>query len=132
MHTRRAEAVRSKAVTTSATEEARRSSSSAPSRQVLVSRSTRQPIRPPLLGRGDEPVAQALSALTEGRDRVEAAALFRVSVRAVDDWWARWQAELDAETRRFFRRRLRRPHIVRGYFGGPHVRHTLDQSPLSF
>ncbi|MFE1383468.1 helix-turn-helix domain-containing protein [Streptomyces sp. NPDC058740] len=32
------------------------------------------------------------SALLEGRDRVEAAALFEVSVRAVDNWWARWQA----------------------------------------
>ncbi|MEU3050795.1 helix-turn-helix domain-containing protein [Streptomyces sp. NPDC006984] len=28
----------------------------------------------------------------EGRDRSEVAALFRVSVRAVDNWWARWQA----------------------------------------
>ncbi len=34
----------------------------------------------------------AVSALVEGRDRVEVAALFRVSVRAVDNWWARWQA----------------------------------------
>lgn len=32
------------------------------------------------------------SALVEGRDRVDAAALFKVSVRAVDTWWARWQA----------------------------------------
>ncbi|WP_446446979.1 IS630 family transposase [Streptomyces bacillaris] len=32
---------------------------------------------------------------------------------------ARDQAELAAETRRFFRRRQRQPHIVRGYFGGP-------------
>ncbi|MDX3078629.1 IS630 family transposase [Streptomyces sp. MI02-7b] len=28
----------------------------------------------------------------EGRGRSEVAALFRVSVRAVDNWWARWQA----------------------------------------
>ncbi|AJF69540.1 transposase [Streptomyces vietnamensis] len=35
---------------------------------------------------------------------------------------ARDQAELAAETRRFFHRRQRQPHIVRGYFGGPHVR----------
>ncbi|MFF3610086.1 helix-turn-helix domain-containing protein, partial [Streptomyces sp. NPDC002463] len=28
----------------------------------------------------------------EGRDRAEVAALFRASVRAVDNWWARWQA----------------------------------------
>lgn len=34
----------------------------------------------------------AVSALVEGRDRAEAAALFRVSVGAVDNWWARWQA----------------------------------------
>lgn len=33
----------------------------------------------------------AVSALTEGRDRVEVAALFRVSVKAVDNWWAKWQ-----------------------------------------
>ncbi|WP_329460877.1 IS630 family transposase [Streptomyces sp. NBC_01431] len=36
------------------------------------------------------------------------------------------QAELAAETRRFFRRRQRQPHIVRGYFHGPHVRYTLE------
>ncbi|KFF96862.1 transposase, partial [Streptomyces scabiei] len=35
---------------------------------------------------------------------------------------ARDQAQLAAETRRFFHRRQRQPHIVRGYFGGPHVR----------
>ncbi|MDV9202612.1 IS630 family transposase, partial [Streptomyces sp. Wh19] len=40
--------------------------------------------------------------------------------------------ELTAETRRFFHRRQRRPHIVRGYFGGPHVRYVLDENPLSF
>ncbi|MGG7568930.1 IS630 family transposase [Streptomyces sirii] len=34
----------------------------------------------------------AVSALVEGRDRVEVAALFRVSARAVDNWWAQWQA----------------------------------------
>ncbi|GHF77499.1 hypothetical protein GCM10017667_00990 [Streptomyces filamentosus] len=34
----------------------------------------------------------AVSAVVEGRDRPEAAALFRVSVRAVDNWWAKWQA----------------------------------------
>ncbi|MCY0963128.1 IS630 family transposase [Streptomyces sp. H27-H5] len=45
---------------------------------------------------------------------------------------ARNQAELAAETRRFFRRRQRQPHIVRGYFGGPHVRYVLDGNPLSF
>ncbi|WSY72407.1 helix-turn-helix domain containing protein [Streptomyces sp. NBC_00885] len=28
----------------------------------------------------------------EGRDRVEVAALFKVSARAVDNWWAKWQA----------------------------------------
>ncbi|WP_406725813.1 helix-turn-helix domain-containing protein [Streptomyces sp. GD-15H] len=34
----------------------------------------------------------AVSALVEGRGRSEVAALFRVSVRAVDKWWARWRA----------------------------------------
>ncbi|MFI9041494.1 IS630 family transposase [Streptomyces sp. NPDC053726] len=45
---------------------------------------------------------------------------------------ARNQAELAAETRRFFRRHQRQPHIVRGYFHGPHVRYTLSENPLSF
>jgi transposase len=45
---------------------------------------------------------------------------------------ARDQAQLAAETRRFFHRRQRQPHIVRGYFGGPHVRCTLEQNHLSF
>ncbi|MGY3676385.1 helix-turn-helix domain-containing protein [Streptomyces sp. TE33382] len=36
----------------------------------------------------------AVSALVEGRDRVEIAALFKVSVRAMDNWWAKWQAGL--------------------------------------
>ncbi|MGW1186355.1 IS630 family transposase [Streptomyces sp. NPDC002559] len=45
---------------------------------------------------------------------------------------ARVQAELAAETRRFFRRRQRQPHIVRGYFDGPHVRYALDENPMSF
>ncbi|MGW1848964.1 helix-turn-helix domain-containing protein [Streptomyces sp. NPDC001966] len=35
----------------------------------------------------------AVSALVQGRDRVEVAALFKVSVRAVDNWWAKWQAD---------------------------------------
>ncbi|MET8453669.1 IS630 family transposase [Streptomyces sp. NPDC005209] len=39
---------------------------------------------------------------------------------------ARDQAQLAAETRRFFHRRQRQPHIVRGYFGGPHVRYILE------
>ncbi|MFF9691110.1 helix-turn-helix domain-containing protein [Streptomyces sp. NPDC014623] len=33
----------------------------------------------------------AVSAPVEGRDRAEAAVLFKVSVRAVDTWWTRWQ-----------------------------------------
>ncbi|MFF7365759.1 helix-turn-helix domain-containing protein [Streptomyces sp. NPDC008125] len=33
----------------------------------------------------------AVSALVEDRARVEVAALFRVSVRAVDNWWTRRQ-----------------------------------------
>lgn len=45
---------------------------------------------------------------------------------------ARNQAELVAETRRFFRRRQRQPHNVRGYFGGSHVRNILDENPMSF
>ncbi|MGW1077633.1 IS630 family transposase [Streptomyces sp. NPDC002537] len=45
---------------------------------------------------------------------------------------ARNQYELAAETRRFFRRRQRQPHIVRGYFHGPHVRYVLDENPMSF
>ncbi|MEU0103743.1 IS630 family transposase [Streptomyces sp. NPDC006267] len=40
---------------------------------------------------------------------------------------ARNQSELAAETRRFFHRRQRQPHIVRGYFGGRHVRYTIDE-----
>ncbi|MFC5954259.1 IS630 family transposase [Streptomyces pratens] len=40
---------------------------------------------------------------------------------------ARNQAELASETRRFFHRRQRQPHIVRGYFGGRHVRYILDE-----
>ncbi|MGI5448554.1 transposase [Streptomyces sp. CA-243310] len=45
---------------------------------------------------------------------------------------ARNQVELAAETLRFFHRRRRQPHIVRCYFGGPHVRYVLDENPLSF
>ncbi|WUJ84177.1 transposase [Streptomyces mirabilis] len=41
---------------------------------------------------------------------------------------ARDQAQLAAETRRFFHRRQRQPHIVRGYFGGPHVRYILEEN----
>ncbi|MEU2920926.1 transposase [Streptomyces sp. NPDC006967] len=43
---------------------------------------------------------------------------------------ARDQAELAAETRRFFRGRQRQPHVVCGYFGGPHVRYVLDENPI--
>ncbi|NEC63838.1 IS630 family transposase [Streptomyces sp. SID9727] len=28
--------------------------------------------------------------------------------------------------------RQRQPHIVHGYFGGPHVRYVLDENPMSF
>ncbi|MFE2399649.1 IS630 family transposase, partial [Streptomyces sp. NPDC059425] len=45
---------------------------------------------------------------------------------------ARDQTELAAETRRFFRRRQRQPHIVRGYFGGPHARYIVNENPMSF
>nr|WP_226599921.1 IS630 family transposase [Streptomyces violascens] len=44
---------------------------------------------------------------------------------------ARDQAELATETHRFFHRHQRQPHIVRGYFGGPHVRYILDENPIS-
>lgn len=44
---------------------------------------------------------------------------------------ARDQAALAAETRRFLYRRQRQPHIVRGSFGGPHVRYVLDENPIS-
>jgi transposase len=37
---------------------------------------------------------------------------------------ARDQAQLATETRRFFHRRQRRPHIIRGHFGGPHTSAT--------
>ncbi|MCQ0023421.1 IS630 family transposase [Streptomyces somaliensis DSM 40738] len=40
---------------------------------------------------------------------------------------ARNQAKLAAETRRFFHRRQRQPHIVTGYFKAPHVRYILDE-----
>ncbi|MGW1156560.1 IS630 family transposase [Streptomyces rubiginosohelvolus] len=43
---------------------------------------------------------------------------------------ARNQDELAAETRRFFRRRQRQPQIVRGYFGGPHLRYVLNENPM--
>ncbi|MEV4049490.1 transposase, partial [Streptomyces sp. NPDC049744] len=39
---------------------------------------------------------------------------------------------LAAETRHFFRRRQRQPHIDRGHFGSPHVRYVLDDNPMSF
>ncbi|MFB7600689.1 transposase [Streptomyces sp. NPDC056160] len=40
---------------------------------------------------------------------------------------ARDQAALAAETRRFFHRRQRQPHVVTGYFRAPHVRYILDE-----
>lgn len=39
---------------------------------------------------------------------------------------ARDQAQLATETRRFFHRRQRQPHIVRGYYHGPPVRYVLE------
>lgn len=42
------------------------------------------------------------------------------------------QNELAAETRRFFHRRQRRPHIVHGCFDGPHAHYTPDENPTSF
>ncbi|MCC5033310.1 hypothetical protein DMH02_008785 [Streptomyces sp. WAC 00631] len=35
-------------------------------------------------------------------------------------------AGLAAETRRFFHRRQRQPHVITGYFEALHVRCTLD------
>lgn len=45
---------------------------------------------------------------------------------------ARNQAELATETRRFFRRRQRQPHIIRGCFGGPTVRYVLNENSMNF
>lgn len=39
---------------------------------------------------------------------------------------ARDQAQLATETRRFFHRRQRQPHIVRGYYHAPPVRYVLE------
>ncbi|MGJ3561944.1 helix-turn-helix domain-containing protein [Streptomyces sp. INA 01156] len=33
-----------------------------------------------------------MAALVAGRDREDVAALFGVSLKAVDGWWAKWQA----------------------------------------
>ncbi|MET4661688.1 transposase [Streptomyces sp. PvP037] len=44
----------------------------------------------------------------------------------------RHQAQLAAENRRFFHRRQRQPHIVRGYFDGLHIRCTLEENHLRF
>ncbi|MFJ8400893.1 helix-turn-helix domain-containing protein [Streptomyces microflavus] len=33
-----------------------------------------------------------MAALLAGRDRKDIAAVFGVSLKAVDNWWARWQA----------------------------------------
>ncbi|MER7694792.1 helix-turn-helix domain-containing protein, partial [Streptomyces sp. NPDC097610] len=35
---------------------------------------------------------RAVAALVEGRDREDVAAVFKVSLKAVDGWWAKWQA----------------------------------------
>ncbi|MER7692928.1 hypothetical protein [Streptomyces sp. NPDC097610] len=32
-----------------------------------------------------------MAALVEGRDREDVAAVFKVSLKAVDGWWAKWQ-----------------------------------------
>ncbi|MGW7400962.1 helix-turn-helix domain-containing protein [Streptomyces cyaneofuscatus] len=34
----------------------------------------------------------AVAALVAGRDREDVAAVFGVSLKAVDTWWAKWQA----------------------------------------
>ncbi|WP_250570351.1 winged helix-turn-helix domain-containing protein, partial [Streptomyces sp. CJ_13] len=33
---------------------------------------------------------RAVAALVEGRDRAEVAAVFKVSLKALDGWWAKW------------------------------------------
>lgn len=33
---------------------------------------------------------RAVAALVEGRDREDVAAMFKVSLKAVDGWWAKW------------------------------------------
>ncbi|WP_435855158.1 helix-turn-helix domain-containing protein [Streptomyces venezuelae] len=35
---------------------------------------------------------RAVAALVAGRDREDVAALFGVSLKAVDGWWAKWRA----------------------------------------
>ncbi|GAA3060888.1 hypothetical protein GCM10020254_00870 [Streptomyces goshikiensis] len=35
---------------------------------------------------------RAVAALVEGRDRAEVAAVFKVSLKALDGWWAKWLA----------------------------------------
>ncbi|MFF2185093.1 helix-turn-helix domain-containing protein [Streptomyces sp. NPDC058155] len=50
------------------------------------------PVPGRMQGQGGQPEAYCHRALVEGRGRSEVAALFRASVRAVDKWWARWQA----------------------------------------
>ncbi|WP_455431663.1 helix-turn-helix domain-containing protein [Streptomyces jumonjinensis] len=55
----------------------------------------------------------AVSALVEGRDRAEAAALFKVSARAVDNWWVKWQAGgRDALLSRARGRRVGEHHVL--------------------
>jgi transposase len=36
---------------------------------------------------------RAVAALVAGRDREDVAALFKVSLKAVDNWWAKWLAD---------------------------------------
>ncbi|WP_328924415.1 helix-turn-helix domain-containing protein [Streptomyces sp. NBC_00190] len=36
---------------------------------------------------------RAVAALVAGRDREDVAALFGVSLKAVDKWWAKWQID---------------------------------------
>ncbi|MFH9355485.1 winged helix-turn-helix domain-containing protein [Kitasatospora sp. NPDC017646] len=36
------------------------------------------------------PRLRAVAALVEGRDREDVAAMFKVSLKAVDGWWAKW------------------------------------------
>ncbi|MCX4964219.1 helix-turn-helix domain-containing protein [Streptomyces sp. NBC_00654] len=40
----------------------------------------------------EAPRLRAVAALVAGRDRENVAAVFGVSLKAVDTWWAKWQA----------------------------------------
>ncbi|MEV7683660.1 hypothetical protein AB0O64_34740 [Streptomyces sp. NPDC088341] len=63
----------------------------------------------------------------ERPELVQAESHFRLALLGRDFAVRDGQAELAAETRRFFHRRQRQPHIVHGYFRSPHVRYVIDE-----